>query len=45
MSPYTCSGFDGGRFDSDILGAVAGFTRSEEPGEERTAEVEKLQVP
>ena len=37
--------FDGGRFESDILGAVGGFTRPEGPGEERTVEVEKLQVP
>ena len=37
--------FDGGRFESDILEAVGGFTRPEGPGEERTAKVEKLQVP
>ena len=37
--------FDGGRFESDILGAVGGFTRPGGPGEERTVEVEKLQVP
>ena len=37
--------FDGGRFESDILGAAGGFTRPEGPGEERTVEVEKLQVP
>ena len=37
--------FYDGRFESDILGAVGGCTRPEGPGEERTAEVEKLQVP
>ena len=37
--------YDGGRFESDILGAVGGFTGPEGPGEERTVEVEKLQVP
>ena len=31
--------FDGGRFESDILGTVGGFTRPEGPGEERTVEV------
>ena len=36
---------DDGRFESDILGAVRGFTGPEGPEEERTAEAEKLQVP
>ena len=37
--------FDGGRFESDIHGTVGGFTRPEGPGEERRAEVDKLQIP